>query len=546
MDLRQLLRTIRANALWAVVAFLACLFVGGAVAFLPAKQYQASTTVLVQPPPNSPNPENDVGVITAVLPQLPLEATNQQAQAAARALLPSDLRGVAVTLAAAFDPSSNTLTFSATSRDPVAAADYANAVVRVVARQQPAQAAYVLRQVAPATPPSSPVSQKKTILVAAVGFGIILAVFAALAAAGIRRRFSNVEELRERLGATVLGQIPRLRSQGEATGLFVGDSQPKAMEAFLELRSNILLSPRASERMSIAVTSIDPSEGKTSIVANLAWVLAASGRSVTAVDCDLRNPSLHLRLGVPFGPGLAGGPAVLVGRPPASPTANLDVIPTGIPDRHPADVVSAFLPPLLEQLRERDRTVVVDCPPINGAAETVLIGAMVDAVVVVVDGRRFNPDRLKQALGRLDMGDAEVIGVVLNRVRGPKRKLGRSGYGYYPYGGPTALTGVTSRGRGSRPPVTPGTGAGPGAPADPWVIGAEASTGDERRHANGSDRSGGGGDDRVVGPGVVTARTLSDPGAAPRDDEGAAPRQRHRAARPGAGAVTPGDYRAGE
>jgi Mrp family chromosome partitioning ATPase len=85
---------------------------------------------------------------------------------------------------------------------------------------------------------------------------------------------------------------------------------------------------------------------------------------------------------------------------------------------------------LLHSLRERQQTVIVDCPPMIGVAETVLIAAMVDMVVVVVDTRRLHPDRLQQCLLRLDGAGANVIGVVLNRTR-RRRRAGTYQYGYY-------------------------------------------------------------------------------------------------------------------
>jgi receptor protein-tyrosine kinase len=265
-----------------------------------------------------------------------------------------------------------------------------------------------------------------------VGFGLIAAVFAGLASAGVRRRFSRVNELKERIGATVLGEIPRVISGNiRPSSLFVLGRQPMVMEAFQELRSNLLLSIPDAGPTTIAVTSCDPSEGKTSVVANMAWALAAEGRHITAVDSDLRKPMLHLELEVPFGPGLASGGAADALRH-ASKTTNpyLDVVPAGIPSQHPADVVSAYLPPLLHSLRERQQTVIVDCPPMIGVAETVLIAAMVDMVVVVVDMRRLHPDRLQQCLLRLEGAGANVVGVVLNRTR-RRRRAGTYEYGYY-------------------------------------------------------------------------------------------------------------------
>ena len=237
-------------------------------------------------------------------------------------------------------------------------------------------------------------------------------------AAGVRRRLSRVTEVKERIGATVLGEIPRVAMTGlRPTDLFVKHSEPMAMEAFQELRSNLLISLPAGASAMIAVTSCDPGEGKTSVSTNIAWALAAQDRHVTAIDCDLRKPALHTQMGVPFGPGVTSRRTEdALAHASRTPNPYLDVIPAGIIDRHPSDIVSAHLPLLIEQLRERHETAVIDCPPLIGVAETVLIATMVDLVIVVVDARRFNPERLQQCLLRLDTANTNVA-IVLNRVR---------------------------------------------------------------------------------------------------------------------------------
>ena len=216
------------------------------------------------------------------------------------------------------------------------------------------------------------------------------------------------------------------------TDLFVKHSEPMAMEAFQELRSNLLISLPAGASAMIAVTSCDPGEGKTSVSTNIAWALAAQDRHVTAIDCDLRKPALHTQMGVPFGPGVTSRRTEdALAHASRTPNPYLDVIPAGIIDRHPSDIVSAHLPLLIEQLRERHETAVIDCPPLIGVAETVLIATMVDLVIVVVDARRFNPERLQQCLLRLDTANTNVA-IVLNRVRfNRKRRDGTYGYGHF-------------------------------------------------------------------------------------------------------------------
>ena len=111
---------------------------------------------------------------------------------------------------------------------------------------------------------------------------------------------------------------------------------------------------------------------------------------------------------------LATGPTELL-----APTDNryLEVIPAGVPTRHPADIAAADMPRLLRALRESDRTVVLDCPPIMGVAETTILVAKADAVVLVVDARKPNFESLQHGVAQIRDAGGNVVGIVLNRVR---------------------------------------------------------------------------------------------------------------------------------
>ena len=224
MEIRQLIRDVRRNLGVALAAFVLCVAVGGAAAFLPAKHYVASTLVAVQPANNSSASSSSGGpsaVIPLIAPQLPAEATSDTNLAIARSNVPEPYRSIGASVAATLDPSTFIVTITATSSDKVAAADFANAVAkRLIAYQpRPAQSGYQLNQFSPAVPPTAPSNPRSPILLGAAAFGVILGVFAAMWAAGVRRRLSRVTEVKERIGATVLGEIPpRAAARAQAHG----------------------------------------------------------------------------------------------------------------------------------------------------------------------------------------------------------------------------------------------------------------------------------------------------------------------------------------
>ena len=226
------------------LAFALCAVAGGAAAYLPAKQYQASTNLLLTPP-SRPTPQPAVTVIQYELLVLPTEATSPSTLAGGpQRRPPADTRrrrqghGRRPRRPPTSSPSAprrRTRTWPPPSPTPSP-----TVVIALQGRNSPSTSPSRCRRPRRRRAPSNPT---KPLLVGAVGFGIIAAVFAGLASAGVRRRFSRVTELKERIGATVLGEIPRVISGNiRPSSLFVLGRQPMVMEAFQELRSNLLLS----------------------------------------------------------------------------------------------------------------------------------------------------------------------------------------------------------------------------------------------------------------------------------------------------------------
>ena len=67
-------------------------------------------------------------------------------------------------------------------------------------------------------------------------------------------------------------------------------------ESIRSIKLGIELSALQSPNKVIGVTSSLPHEGKSTIAASLAQIIAQAGKSVILIDCDLRNPSLSRAL----------------------------------------------------------------------------------------------------------------------------------------------------------------------------------------------------------------------------------------------------------
>jgi polysaccharide biosynthesis transport protein len=136
---------------------------------------------------------------------------------------------------------------------------------------------------------------------------ITAAVFGLMAAIGfvvLRHYFDDTVKtpdiLQETVSLPALGMVPRVRGvNDEPVGLVAtSDQHVAASEAYRLIRTNLEFASIDRPLRTLLVTSAAPSEGKSTVAANLAVALAQAGQRVILVDCDLRRPSVHRNFGV--------------------------------------------------------------------------------------------------------------------------------------------------------------------------------------------------------------------------------------------------------
>jgi capsular exopolysaccharide synthesis family protein len=267
-------------------------------------------------------------------------------------------------------------------------------------------------------------------------FGVVLGLGAGVGYAAFRSRraeqIPSSDQIETYLGAPVVGTIPRLGGWRQRPVLVTDPEAPPTLaEAYRILRTNLLSIAEGDGVSTVAITSARPGEGKTLTAANLALVVARSGKRVVLVSADLRSPRLSELFGRPAGPGLTD---VLAGRVPLEQALlqtrpYLELLPGGAPPEDPAHVLgSAAIARLLAELAGRADLVIIDTPPALGMADTVALGPLVGGVLFVVDGTRRGHAPLGRARKQLDQVDANILGVAINKYLLQPEE----GYGSYP------------------------------------------------------------------------------------------------------------------
>ena len=299
------------------------------------------------------------------------------------------------------------------------------------------------------TQPISPNVHRSLVL------GFLLALGLGVGLALVRETFDStvrsMEEVRAVSTLPALGTIPlqlvtdeRFRNRrltispdGERSGMLalVTYERPKseAAEAYRALRTSILLSSFGAPPKVILVTSAMPREGKTTISANSALVLAQRGSRVLLVDADLRRPGVEKLFGVRAHGGLStlisGSSNVEEVILPSSEVPNLWILPAGPIPPQPTELLgSTVMKDYISRWRNEFDHIIIDTPPCLSVTDAVLLSPEADRVILVARSGQTTRPALRRACDLLLQVNARVMGIVLNALNL------HSVEGYYYYG----------------------------------------------------------------------------------------------------------------
>ncbi|WP_028034193.1 polysaccharide biosynthesis tyrosine autokinase [Chelativorans sp. J32] len=307
-----------------------------------------------------------------------------------------------------------------------------------------------VRIISAASLPRGPSSPSTTLV---LGLGLVLGLMMGGAFAGLNefneRFFRTGDDVRDRLGARFLGYLPTFSSEesrarrrrsrkdpplqpATAAGI---DPQARrqtriAIKAPASIFAETLRSAKYAadvvlqEKQSkvLGVISALPGEGKSTVAANLAHLLAANGQKTLLIDADLRNPTLSRALGMSSEQGLLE--AVMNGlswRAVAKmdPETRLVIVPAMVRARfsHTSELLSsAGMDSFLQEARNSFDYIIVDLPPLGPVIDAKAFAPQADGLLVVVEWGRTPRALVRSVLGSESVVTERILGVVLNKV----------------------------------------------------------------------------------------------------------------------------------
>jgi capsular exopolysaccharide synthesis family protein len=200
----------------------------------------------------------------------------------------------------------------------------------------------------------------------------------------------------------------------------IAHTNPKSSmaEAYRTLRTNLGFASMNEPCRSILFSSSSPRDGKSTVISNLAVVLAQAGSRVVLIDADLRKPVQHQIFGVDNRQGLTN---CLLKEVEAENILhnglvdNLWLMTSGPIPPNPAEILaSRRMSEVLQHLRENYDYVLIDAPPVLAVTDASILSTVVDGVVLVINATATRTDLARESTDQFKKANARVIGVVLN------------------------------------------------------------------------------------------------------------------------------------
>lgn len=210
-------------------------------------------------------------------------------------------------------------------------------------------------------------------------------------------------------------------------------------EAIKAVRTNLRFSSVGRNVQTILITSSVAGEGKSFVSANLASTFATGTEKVLLIDCDLRRGRQKDLFGL-HGTSKTGLSNLLIDDDwlknlktyiHATEVPNLDVIPTGSTPPNPSVLLeSEKIEAVVDELKKKYDVIIFDTPPVGGLTDALVMTRLSDIVLIVARAKKTTLEILDNTKEALENVNANIAGVILNRVDKKDSKYYKNYYYY--------------------------------------------------------------------------------------------------------------------
>lgn len=295
---------------------------------------------------------------------------------------------------------------------------------------QQADSRILSRAVVPSVP-SAP--RKSRILALSLILGVLIGGGIVLLREMAQNTFRAPEDLEEKTGYAVIGQIPKIPAKHRKSVFEYLSKKPNsaAAEAVRNLRTSLLLANLDTPPKVIMSTSSVPGEGKTTQSIALAQNFAGLGAKVLLIEGDMRRRVMDEYFSANEAESLL---SVISGKVPLSEAVVYDeVLKADILYGEPSSINAADLfssktfADFIAKLRDHYDHIIIDTPPVLAVPDARVIGQLVDAIIYAVKWDNTSHRQVLDGLKSLEGVNLKASGLVLTQI--DHNKMKRYGYG---------------------------------------------------------------------------------------------------------------------
>jgi capsular exopolysaccharide synthesis family protein len=280
------------------------------------------------------------------------------------------------------------------------------------------------------SPASMPLEPMNRIGRREIGLGLVIGLCAGIGLAllleNMDSRIKSLQQVEVLTGLPVLGSVPRALSlQGNPANGFDESSSQLMGEAYDRLSISLEALMDQGSHQTILITSAAPPGDYSEVPANLAPVVAQSGRTVLLMDTDLWQPTLHQPLQVSNRLGLSAlleGQASLDEAIQTTSASGVSVLTSGPLPSNPARLLrSPKMAALLENLAERFDVILLNTPSPLAEPGSAALARQVDGIILLLDHSLTTEEQVCAALQELRAAGGRPLGLVFLQ-KGIKKK----------------------------------------------------------------------------------------------------------------------------
>lgn len=206
-------------------------------------------------------------------------------------------------------------------------------------------------------------------------------------------------------------------------------------EAYCSLRTNLQFCGLGNSLKTIAVTSCNPNEGKSTVSLNLAVSITSLDKRVLLVDADLRKPRSLKGIEHNDNYGLSNYLSHMVDFEDVVCNTNvkfLHMTLCGPKPPKPAELLATGrFDEFISEAKKNYDVVIFDTPPLGSVIDAAIISPKMDGTILVIESNTVDYKMAQRVKEQLHRSNSKVIGAVLNKLGKKNYKDYHSSYSYY-------------------------------------------------------------------------------------------------------------------